>query len=334
MAAMTAAFRTVVRGLPAASRRLSGSTYSTVTTATPVSRRMVAVVAAVAGGAAVTAACAGPGAFSPTSSPVLHMWPFAGVPVVRCDTLNAAALEETAEAVYLQQPAAVYGAIIDALREASGAADGSFDKDAVLATPGLSAGVLWRLARGARDLSCVPGTSKADSKKLIYEGLEYAKRALELDDKDFAVHKWVAIMLARKGDYEGSKAKLLDALPIKHHFSMAVELNPKDPTSRYLLGMWCFSFAELSWYERKAANTFLAAVPEVTYDEALTHFEDAEKVEPGFYTTNRMMLGKTLARLNRKEEARNWLEQCLSMECQTPDDAEAQKEAKQLLASL
>ena len=33
----------------------------------------------------------------------------------------------------------------------------------------------------------------------------------------------------------------------QEHFAKAVELNPRDPTSRHLLGVWFFEVASLSW---------------------------------------------------------------------------------------
>lgn len=48
---------------------------------------------------------------------------------------------------------------------------------------------LWRLARASRDVSLLPNTEAARKKQLTFEGFEYAKRALEKDDKCFATHK-------------------------------------------------------------------------------------------------------------------------------------------------
>lgn len=39
--------------------------------------------------------------------------------------------------------------------------------------------LLWRLARASRDVAQLSGTSEEEKKFLVYEALEYAKRALE-----------------------------------------------------------------------------------------------------------------------------------------------------------
>ena len=51
-----------------------------------------------------------------------------------------------------------------------------------------NANVLWRLARATRDKGDLSKDKEA-KKKCVYEAFEYAKRALELDDQNFACHK-------------------------------------------------------------------------------------------------------------------------------------------------
>lgn len=48
---------------------------------------------------------------------------------------------------------------------------------------------LWRLARASRDLSLLPNMEAERKKQLTFEAFEYAKRALDKDDKCFAAHK-------------------------------------------------------------------------------------------------------------------------------------------------
>ncbi|EMP42281.1 Regulator of microtubule dynamics protein 1 [Chelonia mydas] len=98
--------------------------------------------------------------------------------------------------------------------------------------------ILWRLARASRDLAQLSSTSAEEKKQLVYEALEYAKKALEKNESNFAVHKWYAICISDVGDYEGIKTKIANAYVIKEHFQKAIELNPKDATSIHLMGIW------------------------------------------------------------------------------------------------
>uniref|UniRef100_A0A8D0WMU1 Regulator of microtubule dynamics protein 1 n=1 Tax=Sus scrofa TaxID=9823 RepID=A0A8D0WMU1_PIG len=115
--------------------------------------------------------------------------------------------------------------------------------------------LLWRLARASRDIAQLSGTSEEEKKLLVYEALEYAKRALEKNESSFAAHK------------------------------KAIELNPKDATSIHLMGIWCYTFAEMPWYQRRIAKMLFAAPPSSTYEEALGYFHRAEQGNIFFYFT-------------------------------------------------
>ncbi|AWP20922.1 Hypothetical protein SMAX5B_001670 [Scophthalmus maximus] len=136
---------------------------------------------------------------------------------------------------------------------------------------------LWRLARASRDLTLLPGMEGKRKKQLTFEAFEYAKRALEKDEKCFAAHKWYAVCLSDVGDYEGIKVKIGNSYIIREHLERAIELNAKDATSLHILGYWCFAFAELPWYQRKVAAALFSSPPVATYEEALEFFLKAEE---------------------------------------------------------
>ncbi|XP_069778115.1 regulator of microtubule dynamics protein 1 isoform X2 [Narcine bancroftii] len=137
--------------------------------------------------------------------------------------------------------------------------------------------LLWRLARASRDLAQLESITEERKKQLAYEALEFAEKALAKNELSFAAHKWYAICVSDVGDYEGIKAKIANAYVIKEHFQKAIELNPKDATSIHLMGLWCFTFAEMPWIQQKIAATFFATPPSSTYAEALQYFNKAEE---------------------------------------------------------
>eukprot|EP01147_Barroeca_monosierra_P002421 gene2421-5362_t len=193
--------------------------------------------------------------------------------------------------------------------------------------------ILWRYARACRDVA-IELEDKEARKALIFEGFEAAKEAVQLDPSSFGSHKWVAIMMNAVGEYLGSKQQLIDSYQIREHFQRACELNPTDATSRHLLGIWCFTFADMPWYQRKLAGAVLAKPPTSSYEETLSLFLKAEELEPGFYTKNAMYLGKTYLRMGNSSEAKEWLKKCLSMPVVNEDDREAQSEAQTLLKGI
>ncbi|KAL1775954.1 regulator of microtubule dynamics protein 1 [Sigmodon hispidus] len=194
--------------------------------------------------------------------------------------------------------------------------------------------LLWRLARASRDMARLNGTSEEEKKVLVYEALEYAKRALEKNASSFAAHKWYAICISDVGDYEGIKVKIANAYIIKKHFEKAIELNPKDATSIHLMGIWCYTFAEMPWYQRRIAKALFANPPSSTYEEALKYFHKAEQVDPNFYSKNLLLLGKTYLKLNNKKLAAFWLVKAKGYPAHTEEDKQVQIEAAQLLTHL
>lgn len=194
--------------------------------------------------------------------------------------------------------------------------------------------LLWRLARASRDLAQLSITSAEEKRQLAYDSLEYAKRALEKNEANSAAHKWYAICLSDVGDYEGIKVKIGNAFVIKEHFERAIELNLKDATSVHLMGVWCYSFAELPWYQRKIAAMLFATPPTSTYEEALRYFHMAEEADPNFYSKNLLFLGKTYLKLNNKKMALLWLSKAKEYPAHTEEDKQVQKEALELLNSI
>lgn len=81
-------------------------------------------------------------------------------------------------------------------------------------------------------------SSPAEQKELDFEAFSYVERALALDPENFAVHKWMFILLDKKSSYEGLKQRISQSFEVKKHIVRACELNPKDGTSFHLLGFW------------------------------------------------------------------------------------------------
>ncbi|KAL3859144.1 hypothetical protein ACJMK2_009376 [Sinanodonta woodiana] len=193
--------------------------------------------------------------------------------------------------------------------------------------------ILWRLARATVD----KGKHSEDpnvKKMCMYEAFEYIKQALALNSNNFACHKWYAILLDYTGEYEGTKKRIANSFLVRKHFVKAIKLNPKDATSLHSLGYWCFVFADMPWYQKKIASALFATPPTATYEEALDYFIKAEEVEPNFYSTNLLMLGKTFMRLKNYKNAKIYIMKAYKYPVKTPDDKKAHEEAMVLLKSL
>ncbi|KAF2355049.1 Tetratricopeptide-like helical domain [Trinorchestia longiramus] len=204
-------------------------------------------------------------------------------------------------------------------------------------TEGAADEVLWRLARAKYEVA----KASADSKRtaaLLREAYAHVTAALAINDSNFAVRKWVAILVDEVAALEGSKARILQSFVMKEHMQRACELNPSDGTSWYLLGMWHYNVAAIPWYQRKAAAVLFATPPASSFKEALGVFLHAEKVEPSFYSQNLLMIGKCYQQLQEKEKASEYLQKAVDLVKSLPqpsrDDQSACKEATELLKAL
>lgn len=85
---------------------------------------------------------------------------------------------------------------------------------------------------------------------------------------------------------------------------------------------------QLSWIEKKAAAALFATPPTATYDEAIGHFEAAERMDPGFYPKNLLVLAQAYAKLGKKTEAAEYRLRCLASQSKSPEDEQTLKEAE------
>uniref|UniRef100_A0A914LNI0 Regulator of microtubule dynamics protein 1 n=1 Tax=Meloidogyne incognita TaxID=6306 RepID=A0A914LNI0_MELIC len=165
--------------------------------------------------------------------------------------------------------------------------------------------LLWRLAR----VICEQGKQSKnveEKNRLFREAFEIIEKALKCEPAkgSFGTHKWYAILLNIVSELDGDKAQLSKAVEVRNHFERALELDPLDATTWHSLGVWHYSFANLSISQRFLAGIFYSRPPNSTYVEALRHFENAEAIKPGFYSANNYYMGLTLEQMNRPDEAK------------------------------
>ncbi|XP_022193849.2 regulator of microtubule dynamics protein 1 [Nilaparvata lugens] len=194
--------------------------------------------------------------------------------------------------------------------------------------------ILWRLARALYKLSCEKDVKKTEKEKLVREAYNFLERALELDVNHFAVHKWMSVLLDARSELDGIKVRISNLEKVKQHMLEAVKLNPKDATTFYMLGSWCFQIANMPWYQKQIASTIFAKPPESSFEEALEYFRKAEEIQPNFYNQNLFMLGQTYMKLGDKDEAKRFLTQAVNYKVTTEDDRKAKMDAENLLKKL
>ncbi|XP_046662161.1 regulator of microtubule dynamics protein 1-like isoform X2 [Homalodisca vitripennis] len=194
--------------------------------------------------------------------------------------------------------------------------------------------VLWRISRAQYKASQSSSVSDAEKRQMIQEAYDSITKAMELNDSHWAVHKWMSVLLDAQSSYDGIKARVTQLENVKRHMLKAVELNPTDATTHYMLGSWCYQIADMSWIQRKIAATIFAAPPTSTFEEALHFFSKAEEIEPRFYSQNLLMLGKTLLKLQKPKEAAQYLTLARDYPSSSEEDNTVRKEATEMLKKL
>ncbi|XP_076378697.1 regulator of microtubule dynamics protein 1-like [Megalopta genalis] len=135
--------------------------------------------------------------------------------------------------------------------------------------------ILWRLSRALYKMSKT--ATDVQGKKMIYEAYDLINNALSIKEDHWAIHKWMSVILNSKCSYEGMKVQIRELYNIKTHMLRAVELNPTDATTMYMLGTWCYQVSDLAWYQRKVASVIFGEPPTSSFEEALKYFQNAEK---------------------------------------------------------
>ncbi|VDP37640.1 unnamed protein product [Soboliphyme baturini] len=167
---------------------------------------------------------------------------------------------------------------------------------------------LWRFARCtflySQNFNDVDEEKK---RKLCFEAKKYAYKALELKEDDANVQKWCAVTVGALSDFLGFKYKLQNGFTCREHILKSLKLNPDDWFSHYIYGRWCFTVAALSWVERKVASTLFEEPPIATYEEALTEFLEAERLQPIAWKENMLYIAKCHLQMGNNEMAHEYL---------------------------
>lgn len=161
--------------------------------------------------------------------------------------------------------------------------------------------ILWRLGKAYHKMSAtVEDSIKQD---YINKGIDCCEVALDVDGNIAEAHKWFAILVGSRSNYQSIQGKISDGYLFKQHIDAAITINPNDSTLHHMLGRFTYESANLKWYERKVAATFFAEPPSGTFDEALEHFIVAERLLGKDWKENKLLMAKCQIALGRYQEA-------------------------------
>jgi hypothetical protein len=190
--------------------------------------------------------------------------------------------------------------------------------------------ILWRLARACHlQASCLQ-QKNPKRKELLLEGQKYAVAAHKIDNNNFNVLKWCAVLTGTLTEHLGTKEKIQQGYQFKEYLDKALSMQT-EYSLLHMRGRFSYSVANLSWLERKAASAFFATPPSATIDDALKDFLEVEKVRPNVWIENLLYVAKCYIAKNDKTNAAKYLKQAAALEAMDDADTEALEEVKQLL---
>lgn len=145
----------------------------------------------------------------------------------------------------------------------------------------------------------------------------------------------MAIILDAKSGIEGLDQRVKSFGTVKEYLLKAVELNPQDAVSLYILGKWCFEMANMSIVQRFISYMFYGEVPTSTFNEAYEYLLKSSEIFPdSYYIPNMYMLGESCYRLNQFFRARYYLNAAATLPARTTYEKKCADKARLLLKRL
>ena len=189
--------------------------------------------------------------------------------------------------------------------------------------------VVFRMARSIF-LKAMIEKNKNKKIKFYYEGFEYAKKALKLDNDNGYINFWYAAYLGRIGEIEGPKQAILNSYEVKKYGMKAIELSPEFDSPYHMMGRWHYELANLNQLERLVASIVYETLPKGSYDEAIDLFNYAIKINPT-EIRHHFWLAKTYYTIGEFDLSNKEFKIVLSLQAKDSDDSIMQLESKKYL---
>ncbi len=168
-----------------------------------------------------------------------------------------------------------------------------------------SAELCWKQARLQISVGEFLSSENADAALQHYrKAAEFARTSISLDSTNSKGHTWLAASLGIMADKIGTKEKLNRAAEIKRELDTALRLNPNDETALSMLGSYYREAANIGWFRRVVATTFIGEVPTGNYDLAEKAFRKAILLDPDIIRNYHELALICLEREKREEALR------------------------------
>lgn len=204
----------------------------------------------------------------------------------------------------------------------------------MLQTGDQSSTLYWKLARLNISIAEAIDPSEREKRMPFYaKAVEFARKAVQLDENNASAHTWLAAALAVKADKIGSKAKLERAAEIKSELDKALALNPNDDIAWSMLGSYNFEASKIGWFSRFMGGTFVGKMPKGSREEAEKDFKKAISLNPRVIR-HYHELALLYLEEDRKQEALNLLRIAVTKPVLMKSDTRRLKDIRKLIKKL
>lgn len=193
--------------------------------------------------------------------------------------------------------------------------------------------ILWKISRGYFDFADRKPNDLEYKKPFLYKGRDFAEKALALDEKSAAAHKWYAIHHGQVGEAEGTEQKIKNSYGMRDHTLLAIKYDPTDDANYHVMGRWHFALSDLSWIERQVASIIYATPPEASFEEALEFFNKAHALDSKDIR-NMLYIGYCYEELDDDDKAESWYKKAINAKAETDSERSLIAEAKEALDDL
>jgi tetratricopeptide (TPR) repeat protein len=196
----------------------------------------------------------------------------------------------------------------------------------------IDAGTLTRIARQyALLMNDAPSSDK--QRELGEKALDYSFRAVKENPAHAKSVLSVAICYGRLIRFQDTRKKIEYSRFVKEYAEASLKLDPSDSYAWHVLGAWNYELAQMGGMTRTFVKVVYGAMPPASNEEAEKLFRKAVELAPD-RVSHHAELGRALAALGKKAEARTELRKALALPSREKDDPESKKRATATLASL
>lgn len=188
---------------------------------------------------------------------------------------------------------------------------------------------LWRLSSCYNEMGILE-EAEAASREYLKKGIDYASRAVEINEGGCEGHLYLAEGLGVLLQYEGPIDRVRLVREVRREAERAATLEPSHYRTYLILGIWHRKVVGANWFEKMLAKNFLGGLPDASLEEAERLLKRSVELKPDFPKTH-YELGHLYLTMGKKDQAMAEFRKVLACPIANKKDEELKEESLRLL---